>query len=119
MDTFFEKHKRPHTSILEEWWDEIEAMRTQEWPYRRIADWLRNNKEITISAEAVRQFCKVRDISKGNSERQPKARPSRTPTKPLKQNRYPKPKTPVKRIFEYDDTEPIDIHNKKSAKSGF
>ena len=39
-------------------------MRRSNWPYRRIAQWLRANREIQISHEGVRKYCLARNIRK-------------------------------------------------------
>ncbi len=117
MSEQIEEHVYPRTSRLEAWRNEIEIRRSKNWPYRKIADWLREQKGLVISKEAIRKFCLVRKISKGASK--PKT-VTTTPTLSLKRSKrpyYPKPRQPIKRIFEYDDSEPIDIHNKKSGIS--
>lgn len=39
-------------------------MRAKKWPFQRIAQWLRDEKSLPISGEAIRQFCTVRKIGK-------------------------------------------------------
>jgi len=108
MNLHFEEHYPLRTSRLEQWREEIAAMRAAKWPHQRIADWLQSEQQFSISAEAVRQFCKVRGILK------PKGKI--TPSPRSKRGSSPRPKTigsttPNKKakLFEYDDTKPIQI----------
>jgi hypothetical protein len=63
----FPKHQRPNASRLETFRSEIEAMRGNLWPYDRIAGWLRDTHRLEVSKEAIRQFCNLRKIGKGEA----------------------------------------------------
>ena len=65
MDQKFEAHESPNRSQLEKWRPEIITMRSLNWPYHRIAKWLGDEHCLSVSKEAVRKFCRVRNIEKG------------------------------------------------------
>lgn len=92
----FPPHQRPNVSRLEAFRSEIAAMRSSNWPFQMIAGWLRENRQLEVSKEAVRQFCNVRGIGK-------------IPAPPLPISNRILPSTlkkpPVK--FEYDESKPI------------
>lgn len=92
----FPPHQRPNVSRLETYRSEIVAMRSSKWPFLKIAAWLIDQHRITVSKEAVRQFCKVRGIGSISPTPQPSLNPAiqRTPMKP-----------PSK--FEFDESKPI------------
>ena len=101
----FELHTIPLKSRLEAWREDIVAMRAAVWPYRRIAKWLRDEKAVSISREAVRQFCVVRGIEKGTlsfSTRDDAQK--RSPTAQVSRVRR---KREVTKKFDYDDSQPI------------
>jgi hypothetical protein len=100
----FPPHQRPNVSRLETFRSEIAAMRSSNWPFRKIAEWLRENGHLAVSKEAVRQFCKVRHI--GSEPLDPMSHQARTVINP--------PKKPQAK-FEYDDSMPIVI--RKSGPS--
>ena len=108
MNLHFEEHYPLRSSRLEQWRDEITAMRTAKWPHQQIAKWLQTEQHFTISAEAVRQFCKVRGILKpmGATQLAPRSQRERG-----SKNKPRKPPTSEKnrRLFEYDDSKPIQI----------
>jgi len=66
-DLDFEAHRKGSGRKLEAHRVAIVEMRRSRWPYRRIADWLRENRNVTTAAEGVRSFCRVRGIKKGAS----------------------------------------------------
>ncbi|WP_309383972.1 hypothetical protein [Cerasicoccus frondis] len=104
METI-EPHIRPNISRLEKWRDDIAAMRRQLWPYTRIAQWLLDQHGLQISDVAIRKFCNRRGIPKGNASNQP------TPRTPAKRSLEPlRPRKPVKRIFDFDENKPLEIH---------
>ena len=84
-------------------------MRQKAWPYKRIAQWLWEKKGITISSEAIRQFCCVRGIIKNvgskNSEKSSAHNASHRPSSKASVLK----KVTVDRVFEYDDSKPIEI----------
>ncbi len=43
-------------------------MRSVNWPYRRISQWLLDEKKVKVSYVAVRNFCETRGIVKGGAE---------------------------------------------------
>lgn len=65
MDQKFEAHENPNRSQIERWRAEIITMRSLNWPYHRIAKWLEDEHGLSVSKEAVRKFCRVRNIEKG------------------------------------------------------
>ena len=62
-----ERHQRPNESCLEPFREEIVDRRHLEWPYRRLAEWLADEHQLTISAVSIRNFCLVRQIDKGEA----------------------------------------------------
>ncbi len=63
-----EPHRRPNESCLEPFREQIAERRRLEWPYRRLAKWLRIEHRVKISPTAVRKFCLVRNIWKSQGE---------------------------------------------------
>ncbi|MBB5353868.1 hypothetical protein HNR46_004132 [Haloferula luteola] len=61
----FEPHRSPKVSRLEPWRREVAEMRSVNWPFQKIATWFAE-RNVTISTEGVRQFCKVRGIRKAS-----------------------------------------------------
>ena len=59
------EHHAHTSSRLEPYQSIIATMRSKGWPYRRIVAWLKEEKSLTISWEALRQFCIYRQIQKG------------------------------------------------------
>lgn len=92
----FPQHQRPNVSRMENFRSEIAAMRSSDWPFQKIAEWLRENRQLEVSKEAVRQFCIVRGINKATAPPQ------------SVNNRIPpaSPKQPLVK-FEYDESKPI------------
>jgi hypothetical protein len=97
----FPMHQRSNVSRLESVKVEIAAMRSAHWPYHRIADWLRSEKAITVSKEAIRQFCSVRHIEKGGSSLQTVVRPARLPA------------PAAGKKFHFDDSKPIETRKNR------
>ena len=108
----FEPYQTANQSRLEPWREQIVQMRRLNWPYLKISQWLAEHTGITVSLQAVHQFCKVRDIQKGGASKPPpprKTTPSRRPAK--------KPKRSSKKRFEYNEADqPIDLTNLKAQK---
>jgi len=61
----FPLHRTPTSSKLKPYKALISRMRAQRWPYQRIVQWLKDEKEVSISWESLRQFCLYRNIRKG------------------------------------------------------
>jgi len=106
MTQRFEEHERPRTSRLEKWRAEIMEMRAAKWPYQRIANWLWEESQFKITAEAVRQFCQVREIRKGKKNQ---TMPTQNPKRRCKLVPKPESTSTLKKekLFEYDDSKPI------------
>jgi len=105
MNLKFESHQRPLPSRLERWRAEITEMRAASWPYLRISKWFSNEEQFKISEEAIRQFCLVRGIEKSEPTNKPsRARPR---SKPVADPRRVASSTKPKKLFEYDDSQPI------------
>lgn len=98
----FPFHQRPNVSRLEIVREEIIAMRSQNWPYHRIATWLHKDKGIAVTKEAIRQFCDVRKIQKGIP------RSSTIQNPPGKVSAPPSGKK-----FHYDDSKPIETRRNR------
>ena len=111
MPKIFEPYQAINQSRMEPWRAEITQMRSVNWPYRKIAEWLADEAEIRVSLQAVQQFCKVRGITKSGGAKPPppgrKSDPGRTKPRSTKR----------KTLFEYDggDT-PIDLSKLKSER---
>lgn len=56
------------SSKLEPHRADIAEMRRLNWPYRKIRDWLAEEKGIAVRHTSVDRFCKVREIKKGRGE---------------------------------------------------
>jgi hypothetical protein len=113
MSEEFQPYQTVNQSRLEPWRNQIAEMRSLNWPYQKIADWLAQEAEVFVSLQAVHQFCKVRGIVKGSASKPPPpvstAGPRVTPRK--KKSAKPKP------LFEYDGgDEPIDLSQLKTER---
>ncbi|MGC6458464.1 MAG: hypothetical protein ACON4R_08825 [Akkermansiaceae bacterium] len=111
MPKTFEPYQATNQSRLEPWRGEIVQMRSVNWPYRKIAEWLIEEAGITVSLQAVQQFCKVRGITKGGGAKLPppirKSEPRRTTTRSAKR----------RTLFEYNgEDQPIDLSTPKSER---
>ncbi len=73
-------------------------MRSSNWPFKKIADWLRENRQLEVSKEAVRQFCNIRGIE---------SKPLHPPQHQARTVLHQPKKAQAK--FEYDDSVPIVI----------
>lgn len=102
MEQSVEQHTRPNQSKLTPYKKDIELRRAKNWPYRRIIQWLSDEKRITVAYETLRQFCRVRGISKKPAITIPQHR-----IVSVQKAHISKPKK--KRIFEYTDDGPINI----------
>ena len=107
----FEPYRATNQSRLEPWREQIVQMRGLNWPYLKISQWLARNTEVSVSFQAVHQFCKVRGIQKGTLPKPP-------PPKAQVSTRVPgKRKRSSKKRFEYDEADqPIDLSNLKTKK---
>jgi len=91
MRARFEQHMHSNRTQLENWRAEITAMRAQSWPYAKIAQWLLEEQDFKIGQEAIRRFCKSRNIRKRRFvQRNP---------------------TPVEQDFFYDEDRPTPIRH--------
>lgn len=111
MPKTFEPYQAINQSRLEPWREEIIQMRSVNWPYRKIAAWLAEEAEITVSLQAVQQFCKARGITKGGGAKPPppgrKSEPRRAKIRTTKR----------KTLFEYHgEDQPIDLSKLKSER---
>lgn len=85
-------------------------MRSLNWPFQKVANWLKQHAGIVVTLQAVHQFCKVRGIKKGSSKKPPP--PVSGAPRPSK-----KRKSRTKKLFEYDEADtPIDLSNLKAQK---
>jgi len=108
----FQPYQAINQSRLEAWRNQITEMRSLNWPYQKIADWLARETEISVSLQAVHQFCKVRGIVKGNA-----ATPPPPTTVNFAQVTPRKKKSGGKKLFEYDGgNEPIDLSHLNSQR---
>ena len=103
MSHEFPSHTRPNESVLEKYRTEITGMRQSQWPYRKISQWLLEEKDLSISHEAVRKFCKVRSIRKEGKPVSNINSKSQLPSA-----NQPK-QIDVPQVFRYDDSKPIQI----------
>ena len=100
----FQPYQKPNVSRLEKWRGDITEMRALNWPYPEIAKWLLEQHQLKITSEAIRQFCNLRSIVKGSTQKR------RAPRQPHAARRTEEKDT--KRQFTYDSSKPIDIHRK-------
>jgi len=100
----FQPYQNPNQSRLEQWWNEIAEMRSQNWPYTAIAKWLLDEQQLKISTEAIRQFCHLRNISKGQKI---KTHIKKTAVNPSKLSQQYEEKNTER--FTYK-AKPIDVH---------
>lgn len=106
----FEPYQNPNQSRLEKWRNEITEMRSLNWPYPAIAKWLLDEQQLKISKEAIRQFCKLRNITKGKKTKTIAKQVQLSSPKPVQQTRDGIP--PEDNKFTYE-AKPIDVHNNK------
>jgi len=99
MESQFQQHQRPNRSHLEQWRDEISEMRSLNWPFMKIAKWLLENQNFQISAQAIHQFCKRREIPEKRTVLVAKPKPQKTIRRSASKQ---------KKIFEYDGSHPIE-----------
>lgn len=98
MEQKFKPHLRPNCSKLEKWRKEIAKMRSLNWPYQKIIDWLQHKEGYKAGRETLRQFCIVRGIRKGQQHRRSLQNAS---------NPQSKPQQPIAKKFTYKDNVPI------------
>ncbi|GHC56047.1 hypothetical protein GCM10007100_23670 [Roseibacillus persicicus] len=111
MQENFQPYQAINKSRLEPWRNQIAQMRGLNWPYLKIAQWLAQNTEVSVSFQAVQQFCKVRGILKGEQSKPPP--PARTTSVPPRRMR----KKSATKLFEYNESDqPIDLSNLKREK---
>lgn len=79
-------------------------MRAKNWPYSKIVAWLASEQNVTAGRETLRQFCCVRKIKKGGNQA---SKPPRAISPRQKQR--PTTSSTGKKLFEYDDSKPIEI----------
>ncbi|MGB0372008.1 MAG: hypothetical protein ACPGN3_11790 [Opitutales bacterium] len=111
-------YQRTNVSKLETWRDDIVEMRSLNWPHDAIAQWLAEECNFSISGEAVRQFCKVRNISKGPPATEVRLHRASTDIQNSRptQNSEPAPmKKRRKKKFSYDASKPIQINRNVSG----
>ena len=112
MGSEFQLYQAVNQSRLEPWRNQVAEMRSLRWPYQKIADWLAREAEVSVSLQAVHQFCKVRGIEKGNAATPPPPTSVR-----MAQGSPRKKKARVKKLFEYDGgDEPIDLSQLNSQR---
>ena len=112
MQEKFEPYQAVNQSRLEPWRSQIVEMRSLNWPFQKVANWLKQHAGIVVTLQAVHQFCKVRGIAKGSAAKLP-------PPTPVKVSRVgPRgKKANEKKLFEYDGGDaPIDLSHLKSQK---
>ena len=104
-DLHSDKHEATRNSVLEPHRVAIVKMREAEWPYRKIARWLKDQGRASINAETVRSFCVVRKIVKGattpSSSKEPKELDPRRKRIAERIARHQKKKEEEK-VFTYD-----------------
>lgn len=108
MDNF-QPYRNPSQSRLEQWRSEIIEMRSLNWPYPAIAKWLLDEKQLEISTEAIRQFCRLRNIGKGAKKTKRGAAQSRSA--PPQTGQSTQDQKSGSDEFTYD-SRPIDLYEK-------
>lgn len=81
-------------------------MRSANWPYQKIAQWLLKEKGCRAHKDTIRKFCLVRMIKKETSAQISDRKPSSKTQSPL---------SPESQFFSYGEEEsdrPIDIKRK-------
>ena len=111
----FEHHGVGHGSKLEAHRVAIVEMRRSLWPYRRIAEWLRENRNVDTVAEGVRSFCRVRGIKKGTCAAQRARKASRKREGNSTTPHLGRPKDPEEKVFTFDSTKPIETWKSKTG----
>jgi hypothetical protein len=104
----FKRYESLTKSCLVDWQNEIKKMRSCNWPYWKIAEWLELEKELNIHKDTIRKFCKRRNIKKGSSEPKvlksgrPQSAPAHEPRQPALEGKE----------FEFlpEDEKPIHVH---------
>ena len=106
----FEDHGVGRGSKLEPHLVAIVAMRKSRWPYRRIAEWLRNERNVSATADTVRSFCRVRGIRKGTGVTQRSGPTSRTST-----GRNEQRNSGGGKVFDFDESKPMETWKSRTG----
>ncbi|MGK0189806.1 MAG: hypothetical protein ACI9R3_005624 [Verrucomicrobiales bacterium] len=106
----FEDHGVGRGSKLEPHRVAIVEMRKCRWPYRRIAEWLHTERNVSATAATVRSFCRVRGIRKGTSVTQRTNTTSRSNTAPPD-----RPNSGGGKIFDFDESKPMETWKSRSG----
>ena len=106
----FEDHGVGRGSKLEPHLVAIVAMRKSRWPYRRIAEWLRNERNVSATADTVRSFCRVRGIRKGTGVTQ---RP--IPTSRTNVRRNDQRSSGGEKVFDFDESKPMETWKSRTG----
>lgn len=108
MEPHNKTYQRANQSRLEQWRSQITSLRASGWPNNKIASILRAEHGVSVSGEAVRQFCNLRRISKGEPDGTIDPSKSQQPEKTVKKTpRTLRPTPPIERVFDYDESKPI------------
>ena len=106
----FEDHGVGRGSKLEPHLIAIVAMRKSRWPYRRIAEWLHHERNVSATADTVRSFCRVRGIQKGTSATQ-RSKPSGSSTSA----KHGQPDGGGGMIFDFDESKPMETWKSRTG----
>lgn len=110
----FEDHGLGRGSKLEAHRVAIVEMRRCRWPYRRIADWLQDNRDVETTAEGVRSFCRVRGIKKGTSAVQS----ARDAARRRKGDETVRPQGSAhidETVFDFDESKPLETWKSRTG----
>ena len=83
------EHVRPNISRLEAVRETVAHARKLNWPYRRIATYLAEERGMKMSAKSVRLFCIRRKITKGRGETELESRPEAAVAPPISKSYSP------------------------------
>ena len=113
----FDDHGVGRGSKLEPHRVAIVEMRRCRWPYRRVAEWLQVNRNVSATAETVRSFCRVRGIRKGASAAQRVRAQSRQSGQSAKEgSTNSDSQDSSKREFDFDESQPMETWKTRTGK---
>jgi len=101
MEETLKPYRHPNRSRLDEWYDQICQMRSLNWPYAKIVEWLLECHDFQVAEETVRRFCKRQGIIKGTNIAKSEIRVRTRVVSPK-----PKPRTEMR--FDFDESKPIE-----------
>ena len=112
----FEEHVPGRVSKLEPHRIAITKMRERRWPYRKIAAWLKTERQLKVNPDTVRAFCLVREITKGDGGgARPTPRWTAAMPAPSGQPPTTQPCEDEEEEFDFDDSKPLQTWKSRTG----